>query len=492
LRNESIEAWDRLGRLRPDRQTELVAELLRTGVSVGVCRLDDIFDEADFGSHKWTTLAVFIQLAHQESKQKAERVGASWEQRRKRARETGALVGSRLPAWLELKDGKPRLISDRAATLRRIFQMAADGCGHARIIRTLTEDGTAPFGKRVVSEGRTRSQFSGAWSKSYISLLLRDRRVIGEYQPYKNDKPDGEPIAGYFPAAVPLELFDAARAAMGARLVVDSLGRKTGLKHGRYANVFRGLLTHTRDGENFVIHNKGTEAKPHLMLISAGGREGRSERTYTFPYLLFERSVLDLLREIDPKDVLPTDASAAPSRADELRVRLANIRNDLAALKADLLKGYSKALADVLRATEEAEESAANDLQDELERTTKPLARSWEELPTLADAVQNAPDPEAARLKLRPLLRSLVESAHMFVAQRGAWHAAVLQFHFVGGEQRSYLIAHRLAANQRPALYPKPHSFAGPRGAALDLRKAADVKTAERLALAVLDQLRAG
>src|SRR5262249_31525735 len=68
-----IEAWDRLGRLRPDRQTQLVAELLRTGVSIGICRLDDIFTEDDFGSHKWTTLAVLIQLAFQESKQKADR-----------------------------------------------------------------------------------------------------------------------------------------------------------------------------------------------------------------------------------------------------------------------------------------------------------------------------------------------------------------------------------------------------------------------------------
>src|SRR5262249_297172 len=42
-----IEAWDRLGRLRPDRQTELVAELLRTGVAIGVCRLNDIFTEED-------------------------------------------------------------------------------------------------------------------------------------------------------------------------------------------------------------------------------------------------------------------------------------------------------------------------------------------------------------------------------------------------------------------------------------------------------------
>src|SRR5262245_37130260 len=43
-----IEAWDRLGRLRPDRQTELVAELLRTGVSIGICRLNEIFSEEDF------------------------------------------------------------------------------------------------------------------------------------------------------------------------------------------------------------------------------------------------------------------------------------------------------------------------------------------------------------------------------------------------------------------------------------------------------------
>src|SRR5262245_22968290 len=93
-----VEAWDRLGRLRPDRQTELVAELLRTGVSIGVCRLDDIFSEDDFGTHKWTTLAVFIQLAYQESKQKSERVAASWKRRRELAREQGALTGANLPA----------------------------------------------------------------------------------------------------------------------------------------------------------------------------------------------------------------------------------------------------------------------------------------------------------------------------------------------------------------------------------------------------------
>src|SRR5262249_21336806 len=175
-----VEAWDRLGRLRPDRQTELVSELLRTGVSIGICRLNDIFSEEDFGSHKWTALAVFIQLAHQESKQKSERVAASWEQRRKRAREQGALMRSSIPAWIEVVDGKPRLIPERAAVLRRIFKFAADGMGHTRIVRTLDEEKVPAFGEKVVRADRVRSQFAGKWTKPYVALLLRDRRVLGE------------------------------------------------------------------------------------------------------------------------------------------------------------------------------------------------------------------------------------------------------------------------------------------------------------------------
>jgi DNA invertase Pin-like site-specific DNA recombinase len=233
-----IEAWDRLGRLRPDRQTELVADLLRPGVSTGVCRLDDIFSEEDFGSHKWTTLAVFIQLAHQESKQKAERVGHSWEQRRKKAREEGAMLRSSIPAWVEVVDGKPRLIPERAAAIRRIFKLAADGFGHTRIVRTLSEEKVPAFGEKVIRADRTRSQFSGKWTKPYVALLLRDRRVVGELQPWKGDKPDGAPLVGYYPAAVSEDQFALARAAQSQRLNYDKDGKLKKDKLGR-ANVSR-------------------------------------------------------------------------------------------------------------------------------------------------------------------------------------------------------------------------------------------------------------
>src|SRR5262245_16224354 len=53
-----VEAWDRLGRLMPNKQVKLIEELLETGVQIGVCRLNDVFTYDDFGTHKWTTLAV--------------------------------------------------------------------------------------------------------------------------------------------------------------------------------------------------------------------------------------------------------------------------------------------------------------------------------------------------------------------------------------------------------------------------------------------------
>ena len=67
----------------------------------------------------------------------------------------------------------------------------ADELVQETFVRALERDKVKPFGERVVREGRTRSQFAGVWTKPYVALLPRDRRVLGEYQPLKNDKPDG-------------------------------------------------------------------------------------------------------------------------------------------------------------------------------------------------------------------------------------------------------------------------------------------------------------
>src|SRR5262249_42901406 len=141
-----VERWDRLGRLRPDKQTELIAELLRTGVDIGVAALDDIFTETDFGTFKWAGLATFIMLAFQESLQKSDRSASVWAKRRQRAREEGRSMGGHKPAWLKIVNGAFVTVPERALAVRRIFALSADGYGQARIVATLDKEGIAPFG----------------------------------------------------------------------------------------------------------------------------------------------------------------------------------------------------------------------------------------------------------------------------------------------------------------------------------------------------------
>src|SRR5262249_42421010 len=155
-----------------------------------------------------------------------------------------------------------------------------------------------------------------------------------------------------------------------------------GLRQAKYANVFKGLLVHARDGEGFVLHNKGTAADPELILVNATG-DGARGKCYTFPYPVFEEAVLGLLREVDPKEVLPKGGADGASKASVLRAKLANVRQDIAQLQADLKGGYSKALAAVLRENEAKEEQLAEELQDELAKAARPLARAWDELPSL-------------------------------------------------------------------------------------------------------------
>jgi DNA invertase Pin-like site-specific DNA recombinase len=489
-----VEAWDRLGRLRPDRQTALVAELLQTGVQIGVCKLNDIFVEEDFGTHKWTVLSVFIELAFQESKQKAERVASSWAARREKAREDGSPITTRLPAWLECgEDGTIRQIPERVAAVKRIFRLAAEGMGHTRIVKQLIAEGVPAFGEKVVNEGRVRSQFSGKWQRPYVANILNDKRVLGQFQPHKTfgvkeggkirGDGEGDVIENYFPRVISDEEFGLARVGQEKRLTDPE--KRTCRGHGKYVNTFRGLLRHARDGGSYLLHNKGTRAKPQLVLVNTDGVGGHG-KCYTFPWDFFEESVLRLLREVNPEQVLP-QKSEGPNRVDVLRARLANVRADIASIQKDLKDGYSKALVAVLRQHEETEAQIARELQDELARAVRPAEQAWQEVPSLVDLIRK--DGDMARLKIRPVLRSIIEVIMVLVVPRGAWRVCVVQIHFHGGATRDYLLMHRTAGYGRQECRPEPRSFADPSGAGpLDLRKPDQAaRLAAALAAAPLD-----
>jgi hypothetical protein len=246
------------------------------------------------------------------------------------------------------------------------------------------------------------------------------------------------------------------------------LGRKTGPRQSRYVNVFKGLLVHARDGGGFTLHNKATEKRPELLLINTSGVQGRG-KCWTFPYPVFEEAVLEQLREVDPKDVLRRQGEA-PGRADVLRAKLANARADVAGLQDELKAGYSKALAAVLREKEQEEERLAADLLDELARSVVPAERAWKDLPSLASMIKKADDPDELRLKLRGVLRRVIDSASVLIVPRGATRLCAVQFFFTGGGRRDYLILHRTAGFRRTAAWGCRSLASVVRAGDLDLR----------------------
>jgi DNA invertase Pin-like site-specific DNA recombinase len=456
-----VEAWDRLGRLRPDRQTALVAELVQTGVSVGVCRLNDVFTEEDFGTHKWTTLSVFVQLAYQESKQKAERLASVWAKRRERAREAGTPMAQLLPYWLERAGGAVRVVPERGAAIRRIFELAIAGYGNVPIVRRLIAEGVAPFGK------------SGKWTKPYVQMILTDRRVLGEVA-----MPDGPPLKLH-PAVVTEEEFLLAKSALAGRLLRPAPpgippsqaeggggmpggvtpGPAMGLpsragggaaRQSKHVNVFKGLLRHARDGEGFFLGNSGqkrTRTGPQLTLRTVAGDGGRGQKIYTFPYLIFEEAVLSLLKEVDPADVLPARRES-PGAADALRAKLASVRGQLVFYKDQLREAPSRGLAELLREKEAEEEQVAARLQEELARGARAAERAWAELPSLADLVKGHDDD--ARVRMRPVLRGVVDEIWLLLVRRGCRTLAAVQVFFRGGAaRRDYLIVNQSAGNNR-------------------------------------------
>jgi DNA invertase Pin-like site-specific DNA recombinase len=478
-----VEAWDRLGRLRPDRQTELVAELLRTGVCVGICRLNDIFSEDDFGTHKWTILSTFIMLAYQESKQKAERVAASWDKRREKAREKPKsqaqpqLMTSVVPAWLAYVDGETRLIPERAAAVRRIFQLAAEGYGQTRIVRTLTGEGIAPLGDVVLRPGSRRSAYSGKWNTTYIAMILTDRRVLGELQPRKADgKPDGPAIAHYYPSVVTETEFEMARAGRrGRSRGWTRSGCPSRNRDGKYVNAFRGLLRHARDGDGFFLHNTRTTKQPQLLLVNSNGLQGRSHY-FSFPYRVFEDAILGLLCELDPRAILPKEQHRV-SEIELLRAQLKNIRHDLAQLGKELFAMPSKTVAAVIHQKEAQEEQVAERLQEELARAAQPAVRAWQELPKVRQMIRDGGD--AVRLRVRSVLGRMVDEIWLLIVRRGTVQTCVAQVFFAGGAHRDFLIAHWAAGKHRKSRWAAG-SLPPAHASKLDLRQPDHVRRLEK------------
>jgi DNA invertase Pin-like site-specific DNA recombinase len=491
-----VESVDRISRQGIDEGYDIIKGILKAGILLVTLSPEREFDVS--ATKSLTRGALEIQLilerAAEESETKSKRGKAARAAGRKRARAGGVILTRRLPGWIEEVGGRLRLISERAAAVRRIYHLAASGHGVPGIIKTLKAEKIPPFGEHVVREHRVRSAYSGEWTRPYVRLILSDRRSLGELQMYQGTDangrpiPDGEPVAGYYPAAITEDEWKAARAGIRERR------KNPGRVSESHVNIFAGLLKHARDGDSYVMTQrisqsrsakaKGQPGRKFQILVNALGDSAQA-RAYSLPYDVLERAVCSLLREIDPHEILNGDRP--PDETAALAAELADVEAELAEATAYMdANGFSPAIAKRVTTLEANQREVAARLLEARETAVYPLSESWGEVQGLLGALDEAPDPREARLRLRSALRRIAESAWVLIVPRGQERLTAVQFWFTGGRCRSYLILSRPAAGPRPAGCRAGSCADVAELGDLDLRKRSDAAKLEA-ALAVID-----
>lgn len=461
-----IENLDRLSREDEVPACHLLTSILMAGVKVvQLSPSEMVLTEKSNG---WELMRAVMELSrgHNESEMKSKRALGNWEAAVRRARE-GRIITLRLPAWVEVEGGAPRLVEARAAVVRRIFKLAAEGYGMASIVKKLNADKVPPFGAcEADGEGRRKKTAAapfgcGEWRTSYVRSILTDRRAIGELQPRDRARQaKGEPIKSYYPNVVSEQQFYSARVAVTARKNRGADAGATANRQGRIGvgvpNLFSGLLRDARDGSTYYVGQVVEGGAKTYRLLSKGAIEGQLPAR-TFSYAVFERALLSGLRELTPAQLF--GAGGAAFDADAVRAELERVRAKKGELAAELLKGNVAVIAEVLRGLEAQEGELAARLEGAEEEAARPMAEVWRDATTLAGMLDKVPPAqrEDVRLRLRSALRRAIDSVWLLVVPRGRVRLLECQVFFAGGEgapYRRFLIAHRPAWKGRQGSKP--------------------------------------
>jgi DNA invertase Pin-like site-specific DNA recombinase len=453
-----IENLDRLSREPPSVAVGLLCNIINAGVAVMALSPREILCQKESDLMPLMLALMEFGRGHSESASKADRATAWWAERKRRAREQGEVVTRRLPAWVEKRDGKLVLIPARARVIRQIFNLAVKGYGEFLIVKKLTKDRVAHFGR------------GNGWSRAYVHKILTGRAVLGEYQPMTAKKPDGEPIPDYYPRVVDEETWHQAQAALARRK------SRSGRAGHKVASLFQGLLHDARTRSRLQIawrpQGRGEKLSQVRALVSADSMEGKAS-IVSFPYPIFEAAVLSCLKEINPADVVGEEPE---SELVGLMAELASVQQRGRQVAAELIDGQDdvRVLADAARALSDKEADLQRRLAIARQKESKPAAVAWAETQTLIEVARD----EATRLRLRGLLQTIVQEAWVLVVAKFPHRLAAVQIYFTGGVRRDYLIHYLAAGHGRKGRW-SVRSFSEPLDPSnLDLRNA---EHAERL-----------
>jgi DNA invertase Pin-like site-specific DNA recombinase len=429
-----VESVDRLSREDPAEAIPFVLSLVKAGIRI-VCLspVETVYEQGmDMG--RMVLLMVETFRGHGESKVKAERCGEAWQEKKNQARAAGLPIGASCPAWLALDgvktvtiggksrkdytDARYRLKPGAAAAVREIFRLAARGLGTAQITRDLN-------GRRVPAIGKGTQ-----WVRSYVQKILTDRSVLGEYQPAfgrRRKVLDGEVIERYYPPAVTLAEFAAARSAAAGKAT-----RLPKRRSPRVSHPLQGLLvdaldncpmyTLTLKGRRYVISQRAYD--------SPNGDAAGTTHRRQFPLDVLQAELLGRMKELTATELFDDPGGRAVA---DLEAKLGGVERKLA-IAAERFDADPENATWAAKVDEYDREKRliAKELAETRAAAANPLPAAWSE----AVGLMARNDPA----RLQAVLRRTINEIRVLTIKRVQTRLAAVQVFFAGGGTRAYVI----------------------------------------------------
>jgi hypothetical protein len=393
---------------------------------------------------------VIMSRSHNESFEKANRLRASWS--RKRETITERKMTAMCPSWLKLHRDKKHfeVIENRADLIRRIFDDAAGGMGLFTITRRLNEEKQPSF---TTSRG---------WHQSYVARILKNRAVLGEFQPHKSEGegkvPAGEVHPNYYPQIIDEDLFLRVQRGLAQRR-----DNGAGRKGAQVTNLFGGLLICDHCGSKMVFENKGNKPKGAHYIVCEAGRRLHRCRPARWRYDQFEATFLTVVEEIDLGSMFSVSGNDVHRKQIQDQVeahngKLVELDREFAnAYELVKMPGFSSTLVGerIVRCEREiAKTKAQIDKLSAVLENQRALAASFYdgkiELKHLIAKIKDSPDVDAYKIRaqISARLKSIV--AEIRVAPMGNLPAKERQIEFarkIRGESPDHPVLEAFAAD---------------------------------------------
>ncbi|MGR9437940.1 recombinase family protein [Rhizobium leguminosarum] len=310
-----VESLDRISRETPQIATTLFLQILQSGINIVTLTDRHVYKSGSADFADIIVSVVIMARAYEESRTKGLRVGAAWENKRRNIHEKKLTQVA--PAWLRLSEDRRAydVIPARVAVLRNIFNDADNGKGSFQIARKLNFDSVPTF---APSQG---------WHESYISKLLTNRAVLGEFQPHRyiegKRTPTGEPVVDYFPAVISQDQFERIQAGRASRK-----NRGSGRKGRNNINLFSCVATCGYCRGKMMIVDKGSGPKGGVYLRCDNARRGNECEAGLWPLKHLEMAFLSFVKEMDLRSLI-IESSERDERLS-LEGQRASVSNELA------------------------------------------------------------------------------------------------------------------------------------------------------------------